>query len=138
MFLTDTVITFTESDPFSPKLLILFGIHGQGLSLTHIGRLPTGWLLRHHAAYEGQRWSALNESVQGFLYAGVVKVDAGGGCGVSLDRLSHWQASRRRHVALVSTGRRTRHDLVWRVGGRSRSHRAIGLRLRGSGHGGGR
>lgn len=137
VFLTDTVITFLESNRFSPDLLILLGIHGHGRGLAHIGRLPTGLLLRHGTAYEGQRWSALNECVQGFLYAGVIKVDARRGGGVSLDRLSHWHASRWGHVALVSTSRLTRHYLARRVGGRGRSHQAVGLWLRGSGHGGG-
>lgn len=52
---------------------------------------------------------------------------------MSLDRLSHWHASRWGHVALVSTKRRARHGLARWIRGRNLSHRAVGLRLRGSG-----
>lgn len=106
------------------------GIHGHRRGLAHAGCLPGWWLLRGASSHQVvERWSALNEGVQSFLYTWVVKIDTWSRAGRSLTAWCKWHAARRwwGTITLGSRWRKARHGWAGWVLGRG----AVGLRLRG-------
>lgn len=98
---------------------VMSGVHGHGRGLTHplsrSGRRLL-WAPRIHQVVE--RGSTLNECVQGFLDAWVVKVDAWSRVGWSLASRCSWHPTWRHPIALECTWGRAN----WRHGGPGTHH----------------
>lgn len=108
----------------------MLGIHGHRRDLAHARCWPGGLLLRGTSTHQGvESRSALNESVQGFLYTRVIKIDTWSRAGGSLTTRCDWHAAWWGDKTLGSRWRRARHGLAgWILGG-GRAKGAVGLRL---------
>lgn len=105
------------------------GIHRHGWDLAHAGCRPGWWRLRGPTANQVvERWSTLNESVQSFLDARVVKIDTRSSAGRPRTTWCDW------HVAwwaitLGSSWRRAWHGWTGLALGRGRAKGTVDLGL---------